>query len=408
VNRSRTDAASPRGTHQHRRFQWLACAGLAAIGVHGRASAESHASPYVNASYEYNSNVFALPDSAPTPVGNSGPTFSDRISAGRAGLDAAYDWSRQELYAKVEGRRFDYQQFRALNHNEYLLNGGWKWRIASILDGVLDYKRERSMVSFADFTATELFVQQQNIGTATLNLQINPEWRLETRGRTNDLESPRPGVPNLSLHEQSFRGGVRYAGVANLSAGLDGEYLEGHFNGDQFVVTPRYHQSTGQLVAKYELSGLSNLDSAVGYTRRVEQAGATISAVTGSLAYQRELTGKTAITLRLGRDLSSYVTYGSTQLETSAGLEATWNASSKIAVNAGYRWSRSTFPGTGASSVIGERADHYQLATLSGKYQVLHWLSLRPFGQYERRSSNTTAFEFNRTLYGLEAEARLQ
>ena len=176
--------------------------------------------PYADALYEYNSNVFALPSSALEPVGSHGPTFSDQILEERAGVDALYEWSLQELYANVEARHFGYEQLSGLSHDEYLVHGGMKWHIGFLLDGVLDYRRERSMVSFLDFTATQLYLQVQSVATASANIQFAPDWRLQSEGVINDLDSPRPGYPNLSLTEDSIHEGLRYVGLAKLSAGI--------------------------------------------------------------------------------------------------------------------------------------------------------------------------------------------
>jgi len=37
-----------------------------------------HAMPYADIAHQHDSNVFALPSSAPEPVGDHGPTFSDQ------------------------------------------------------------------------------------------------------------------------------------------------------------------------------------------------------------------------------------------------------------------------------------------------------------------------------------------
>jgi hypothetical protein len=366
--------------------------------------------PYADALYEYNSNVFALPSTALEPVGSHGPTFSDQIFEERAGVDALYEWSLQELYANVEARHFGYEQLSGLSHDEYLVHGGMKWHIGFLLDGVLDYRRERSMVSFLDFTATQLYLQVQSVATASANIQFAPDWRLQSQGVINDLDSPRPGYPNLSLTEDSIHEGLRYVGLAKLSAGIDAIFLHGHFNGEEFILTPRYNQTTVEAAAKYVATGLSSFDGALGYTRRTQVDGAPISGITGLLTYQRDLTGLTSMNIRLIRAVNTYVSYGSTEIDTGAALGATWNPTATIAVSPGYQWTYSTFPGAelaGVAPVGTERIDHYQLATFSVKYAARDWLSLRLYGQYETRGSDVAIDSFNRTLVGVELEVRM-
>jgi hypothetical protein len=370
--------------------------------------AQLHDTPYADASYQYDSNVFYASRELTEPIGKNGPTYSDNLLFSRAGIGVTYDSSLSDFYANLEARRFDYDQFSAVDHNEYLLNGGLKWILFSLLDGTLDYRRERSAVSYLDFTATQLYLQLQSISTASVNLQFMPDWRLESLGKINDLDSPRPGLPNLSLREESIDEGLRFVGLSRLSAGFDAIYLSGHFNGDEFVLTPRYHQTTGQLAAKYVATGLSSFDGAIGYTNRVQEDAGNVSGVTGLLAYERALTAKTTIDVKLSREINSYVTYGSSELDTSAALRATWQATRTITVVAGYQWTHSNFPGSNLVDLGSlERADTYQLSNLSVKYQVLDWLSLQPYGQYQSRQSNIDFDTFNRTVYGLQFEARL-
>jgi hypothetical protein len=128
------------------------------------------------------------------------------------------------------------------------------------------------------------------------------------------------------------------------------------------------------------------------------------------LAYQRDLTGQTSINIRLSRAINTYVTYGSTEIDSGVSLAATWNPTAKIAVSPGYQWTYGTFPGAdlaGLAPLGVERVDHYQLATLSVKYEARNWLSLRLYGQYETRSSDVGIYSFNRTLFGLEFEVRM-
>jgi hypothetical protein len=375
--------------------------------------AQTHLTPYADGAYEHNSNLFALSNSGPEPAGRNGPTLADTILRVRAGIDSAYDWGLQEFYFNGEGRRFTYDQFTQLDHNEYLLRGGLKWKIASLLDGVLDYQRERSMVSFlqfnaAQFASEQLYLQVQSVGTASINLQITPEWRLQNQGTIRDVNTALPGFPHLRLREDGIHEGIRYVGFANLSAGLDGEYLSGNFTGGDFLITPGYHQSTGELAADYVLSGLTTFHGAVGYTTRKEDQRGSTSGVTGLLSYQRNLTGKTSINLKVSRAINTYITAATPEIDTGAELDVAWNATEKIKVEAGYQWLHSSFAPTDIAGVVtATRVDRLQTSSLSVKYQPLKWLLVRPYAAYQTRSSTINIFTFNGTLYGIELEGRL-
>lgn len=375
---------------------------------------QTHFTPYADGAYEHNSNLYSLSSSAPEAVGRNGPARSDSLWKARVGFDSGYDWGLQEFYVVAEGRRFIYDQFTQLDHDEYLLHGGWKWKVASLLDGVLDYQRQRSMLSFLQFNATpvasdQIYLQLQSVAIASINLQMSPEWRLQSQGKLNDQNTQLPGTPDLTLREESIHEGLRYVGFANLSAGLDGEYLRGNFTGGAFLVTPGYRQSTAEFAADYVLSGLSSFHGAIGYTDRVLEQAGSISGLTGLVVYQRSLTGKTSITLKLSRAINTYITAATPEVDTAAELDVTWNATTKIKVQAGYQWLQSSFSPTEIAGVLtASRLDRLQTPTVSVMYQPVNWLIVHPYAQYQTRSSTIGLFSFNGTLYGLELEGRLQ
>jgi hypothetical protein len=253
-----------------------------------------------------------------------------------------------------------------------------------------------------------VYLQLQDTGTASINIQVAPEWRLESQGKVSNLDSPRPGYPNLSLRENSIDEGFKYGGFANLSAGLVAEYLDGHFTSGEFIVTPKYHQTSVDFAADYTLSGLSVFHGAIGYTNRVQEQAGNIAGLTGLISYERDLTGKTSVSVKVGRAINNYVTAAASEIDTTAEIDAVWHASKKIGVMAGYQYLHSSIAATDIIAVIAPaRVDRLQTPSLSIKYQALDWLSLRPYLQYQKRQSSDSVYTFNGNTYGIELEARL-
>lgn len=378
--------------------------------VPGLAWAQLSATPYVAESYLYESNVFFLPTSVPAPVGKNGPTLADQVLESRVGVDSSYLWDGQKIYGLAEGRRFDFDHFSFLNHNEATLNGGLAWKASRVVDGTLDYRHERSMVQFTDLIdATQLILQTENNATASVGVLLTPDFRAETRARDRELHSPRPDAPNLSLQEDSIHEALRYLGLANLSAGIDLEYLQGKFSHAPITeaAAPRYYQTTAELAATYLISGLTNLNGNLGFTRRSDDIGNQLSGVTGRLAYKRNLTPKTSLSAQVSRAVNSYVSTAGSEVDTSAQLYATWQATYRIYVNAGYVWTNSKYPNFNLGQKIGDRIDHLQYLNLEMTYQALNWLSIHPYARYQTRNSNSTFFDYNATTFGIEFKASL-
>jgi len=375
--------------------------------------------PYGALDYEHNSNLFYLPSYFPEPIGKNGASFSDQSLEIRGGLTAAYDLGAQVFHAIVEVRRFEYDNFDYLDHYENLVDVGWDWKLGSIVSGELDYRHEKRMVQFQELIDSEsLYLETENIATASANVLVTPEWLWENLGKDRVLDSPRPLALDLNLHEDSILEGVRYLGVSNLSAGFEITYLTGRFTHDPIYLQPDYHQTSFDLAADYAVSRLSSFNGTLGYTRRSDSLGDDLSGVTGSLGYKRNLTGRTSFTAKISRAVNSYVTTEGSEVDTSAALTVNYQLTYKTSFNAGYSWMESKFPQytpvnpfTDApipgAPTDEDRVDHIQYASLEANYLATRWLSLRAYGRYQTRHSNQEVNTYNVTIYGIELLAKL-
>jgi hypothetical protein len=368
--------------------------------------AQLTANPYAGESFDYNTDIFYLPTSGPAPIGKNGPTFSDTTLRSRVGLDADYLWDAQDFYAKVEGRRYDYDHFTYLDHDEGTVSGGLKWVAGDLLNGTVDYHHERSMVQFTDLIdVTQLILQTENTALASANLMVTPDWRVESTLKNRELYSPRPDAPSLSLHEDSITEGVRYLGLGDFTAGGDLQYLKGTYSNAPLSEAAglRYHQITIEGAGSYIVSGLTTVTGNLGYTRRSDDAGDDVSGITGKIVYKRDLTVKTSVGAEFDRGINSYVTSASSEVDTSLQVFAKWLATYRLTVRASYKWTDSQFPQFGG----GDRVDHVQFADLDATYDLFHWLSIRPYVRYQTRSSTLENYSYNSTGLGIEFLATL-
>jgi len=370
-------------------------------------NAQLAVTPHAAVDVEHNSNVFDLSSSGGAPIGKNGPTFADTTIESRAGFDGTYMLGRQSFFGAGEFRRFDYDNFSSLSHNENTLNAGLIWKLERVLDGKVDYLHEQRMVQFMDLAAsTNLILETENKIRASANILLSPEWRLENNFKDRTLDSPRNDTPGLSLHEDSIHEALRYLGVTNLAAGIDFDYLNGTYRHDPTALNPKYHQTSVALAATYILSGLTNFNGSLGYTRRDDATyNGGQSAVTGALGYKHSLTGKTSVDLELSRAVNSYVTTGGNELDTTAAASLAWQATYKATVKLGYSWTNSKFSQSDING-LGSRVDHLQTTNAEVDYLVLRWLSIRTYVRYLSRSSTQGLYTFDGTVYGIEFLAK--
>ena len=382
---------------------------FAAFTIATLSHAAGSLTPYIAEDIEHNTNVFDVSKgSLVEPIGKNGPTYADTFFDTRAGVDGTYLVDQQKFFGNAEFRHFKYDNFTTLDHNETTFDLGLTWFLNRAIDGQIEYRREQRMVQFRDLGAasTQLIIETDGNATARFNVKVAPEWRWETELRDRVLGSPRVDVPGLSLREDSVREGFKYLGVTNLSAGLEVGYMKGRYDHDPIAIDPTYRQTSVALAAQYQITGLTSFTGDLGYSKRSDPTNSGLSGITGSLGYQHSLSAKTSVSVQLGRALNTYLTTGGNEIDTNAGASLTYQLTYKIGLKAGYSYTSSKFPGAPNGATTLDRVDHFQTANAELTYQVLHWLSIRPYARYQSRSSNQAFYGYNSNIVGIELLAR--
>jgi hypothetical protein len=372
------------------------------LALPGVVAAQVTTNEYASVQAEHDSNVFRVPNSAAAFALNGDSTLADTDLKYVAGLAGTYLWDQQKLTGTFEGRWIEYDHFNDLNHFEYLANIELDWKLNSKIDGMLQYREERTAASFADRQSlAELELNTDTNIVGKLNYNISPLWRLETGLNYHTLETPTDLSPDYTEHEVGTRVGISYLGIAHLTYGIRIEHINGDFL-NTIGVGP-YTQTSALFNANYAINGLSSLAGSVGYTKRDQnENNGSISTVTGNVAYSRQLTAKTSVNVQLVRGVNSYVIAGGSEIDTTALLGATWRATYRVAVTANAGYTRSTFEGQNIPSQIVGRLDNSPLGSLNVTYQILEHLQLKGYVSKQDRDSNVEIYNYHDTTVGIQ------
>jgi Putative beta-barrel porin 2 len=364
--------------------------------------------PYADAHYEYDSNVFRVQNSQANLVAIGDPTLADKDLRGVIGADGTYLWSEQKLTATVEGRRYIYDHFTPLDHNEYLGDVAFDWKTTSLLDGILEARQEQLMAPFAIGNSTQLTIDVDRKISGTLNLNVSPDWRLESGVYSHNLKSPLQDFPDFVEKETGTQLALVNRSIAHLAYGIALDHISGRFENAPEVGS--YNQTDAQFTANYTVSALSTFKGAVGYTKRT-QTGDSVSGITGLLAYNRQLTAKTSISFNALRAVNTYVAAGGSEIDTSATVTVTWQATYRIGVGLTGGYTHSAFAGEfvpgSPGSVTAGRVDKSPQGALNVNYQILRHLKLRGYVSYQSRSSDIDLYNYKDTTVGVEARVSL-
>ncbi len=391
----------------------LALLAIASVLVPLAAHAQLAVKASADAQYESNSNVFNLSSQNP----QLGPTVSrrdDDYFGYGANLDLDYKLGRQLFTFSAGGSRYDYQHLTRLNHEDYRVSGGLNWTATSLVNGTIDVSRVRSMVPFYDLSGqtnlslqTTLSLQTAQREQASMNVTLSPRWSISGNAYSNRTDEPLPQAPDLSVTDSGGQITLGYRGTARFVAGVFAGYQTGSYDGTTPVVSPAaggspdYHQIQAGLTSSYT-SPRTTYSGQLGYSRRTSDAQTdSTAAIIGQVSLTERLTPKTSLVFTAGRSIQNYLLNTGSEVDSTLGLSADWNATSKLAVTLGYTYTYRDFPRQGNNPVGTDRVDIQSIAVLGINYQLRPWISINPYANVAWRISNFVGGDFNSTVYGL-------
>lgn len=425
------------GAARHRQAAVAAALLLAAVTAR---AGDLDFDPYASSQYRHDSNVYRFSRQV-ADVTDTEDT-ADRSWRHIAGLDARYVWQRQTLQAIAEGRRFTFEEFNHLDHDEYALAAAYDGTVMGTTRGRLEFREERRMASFEDRRTTQLIMEHDRAGVAGITVAVTPQWQVTAGARARQLRSPLPDAPALpqpppgaparvaspdfAVHETGFSAGVQY-GIENrehpedeapLLVGALLEHTRVRFSGFSPQpppppgVTPETFDGYALIAAgatvSYSLDGMSSLDAELGITQyRPAQGGDTSLNATGEIAYIRRPSVVTELKASIYRRIVPIAPTASAGTDTGIGLGAKWEPLRGLELVGDYSFGTSS--GRSESAFAPEnfgRSDNVQSAALSVAYPRFQPIFLKLFTTYNERHSSLGFNDYTAFTAGVELTAR--
>ena len=118
----------------------------------------------------------------------------------------------------------------------------------------------------------------------------------------------------------------------------------------------------------------------------------------------------------LSRQINVYLAGVASEIDSIAALSAKWQATYKIGVTLGFNYTYRQLPGQGnvlvGGAVVptaGEQTQRLITPSLMVTYEPVPWLVLKPYFNYQTRSSQNLAFgNFDATAVGVQFQLQLQ
>lgn len=377
-------------------------------------------SPYylgVQQSFTSESNVFYAPDGA--------PKVSDWFSTTtlRAGVNQPI--SRQRFYADGEVRYNAYGSRDQLNNAGYALTAGVDWATVERLSGNFSAHADRNRTRLITTTFIPQFTPTAGGTVATSNIERTEELRGVARlGGPTALTFELGGnyrQANFSAAELSDReykrAGVHTAALYRLSSattiGLGVAGAQTRYARDEAKRTEVYFQGG------WTPSALSDVQVRLGATRVSYDvvSAQDFKGVTGSLIWNWRPTAKIAVATSAARDVGQDIGFmrltpgqnvsaaDFSSLTNTFGVRATYEATSKILVDAGASWTRRNVANLftqGTSLGVDRGTDTSTALSLGARWVPTRAISLGCQVSREQRDSKTTSTnaQFTNDLFG--------
>lgn len=378
----------------------MAAALLAGFSV-GAAHAES--SPYyigASTSVGYDSNVFRLPDAVGDTTYNYGLV---------GGIDQTI--GRQRVYASGAVRETRFVDLKQLNHTNYNALAGVDWQTLYSLSGTLSYSTAQNLYNYGGTSTIQS--KAKNLETRD-EVIVKGNWgatslmSLETSYNHRKLSYTDPAYRGNELSQDGWSLGLNYKPSALLKLGTAVRYTQG-----KYQLSRDFDRYDVDLTGTWVPTGLSTVTARLSYGKRKSRNGTSaldFKATTGQLTWAYQPTGKLRVTSSFTRDSgaeSGFLngTGGDTsRLTNSANINAQYNLTAKIQLNAGVAVSNRSLK-TGAL----DGNDTYRTASVGVSYAILRNANLGcNFRRDTRSASGQGSYDFRNSSVSCSAQILLQ
>lgn len=325
---------------------------------------------------------------------------------GTTGVVGGFDqlYRRQRFYASGNVSANYYSSLGQLDNTSYALNGGWDWQTIEHLSGTLTVAAAQNLGNYGGQFQT--LIDTKNIQTsgsafATADYGLPSLWQLNGRLGYSTVHYSSLQYARYELTQETVSLGMRkqFSGQLTVGTGLTYTYV------DYFSLGERYNRYDLYLSGRWLATGLSTVSGRLNYSVRdyKDEINQNDDGLTGWVRWEYAATGKLGFNTLLSYDTLANSTLTNTggtpvylgssnRLTAAVQLEATYQATSKVQVNAAlnYYTRKRDRPGisSGGSLIAVEARDQVTVLSLGANWTpTRNWLVACSLNSNTRNSS---------------------
>ena len=371
--------------------------------------------PYVRGLYGYDSNLFRLQNDqeANAVLGTTDTSASFYTLA--AGMDVNLRVSRQVIRAHAEYNQTWFNQYKLLDYDGRDAYLKWDWLVGSVATGDVGIAETLTQASYTNVKqpVSNLIRTRQRFFHAAIKLD-NP-WLVKFGAERVDTDNNASVQQALDATVDSVNAGVQYTSSKGSTVELISRRSDGQYPNRQLVglapIDNDYLQWDNGVAVAWAPSGKTQVSGRLNYTQRdhAEVPQRDFSGLTGLLALDWMVTGKTTLRASLHRDIGALENdTASYTLNQGIAFGADWKPTAKLVFNAQLRHDDISYAGDPGFVLSTAPAREDRLTTVQAgmQYSVLRNTMLGLVLKRGVRDSSEafSSYGYNSALINLRSE----
>ena len=345
-------------------------------------------------SWQYDSNIFRLDDTASNQAVLGSPDRSDQVAVTTIGAKIDKRYGLQRFEFDVNANRSIYKNFSRLDFTSVNYSAAWRWSVTPFLYGNITTEQRE----YTDTTSDVQSLGQLNRRTDRSTLldaeyAIDGPWRVLAGVFERNEKNSRPLVFESDSKIRGVEVGARYVFASDATFAYRLKQGRGEYPGRVLSSSfaSEFKDREHELKMSWPITGKTTLQSRLSYLDRNHDglAARDFSGFTGQVDSTWQITGKTGVTGGVVRELGSYQTNtASYYADNRIFIVPTWKPTEKTAVKFRYDHGRRSYKGPLAGFVATDRRDTTDVSSLAFEWDVIRAVKLSTSVFTDRRRSN--------------------
>jgi len=345
-------------------------------------------------SWQYDSNIFRLADTANNQVFLGSSDRSDQVAVTTLGAKIDKRYGLQRFEFDVNANRSIYNNFSRLDFTAVNYAAAWRWSVTPSLYGNFTTDRRE----YTDNTSDVQNQGQLNRRTDRSTLldaeyAIDGPWRVLAGVFERNQTNSQPFVFESDSKVRGVEIGARYVFASTTAFAYRLKQGRGEYPGRVLssAFASDFKDREHEFRLSWPITGKTTVQARISYLDRnhVGLTSRDFSGFTGQVDTTWQITGKTGVTGGVIRELGSYQTNtASYYADNRVFIAPTWKPTEKTAVKFRYDHGRRNYKGALVGFAADNRRDITDVSSLAFEWDVIRAIKLSTSVFTDRRRSN--------------------